>query len=252
MVNQFDWSVLIRRLRRLFDKTNSVPVTSILMFPAKWLASLLGVGLCCCGIGCGHATSSAAFKPATLTATTPAATVRVIESRRWDNGSQAERLSHVRKLAVAGPDAEGVTKTLVEALDDEDKEVKKVAAVALLSFGEKSLEPLRKKLPPEDTAPLKIPNPKKAPIEFLSLPDLIVARDPWFAGTIYAAAEELAQDQVPALRIVGVRALLVGAGSREDRVRAALELAVKDPDEKVRAAANETLKRLDDAAAPRK
>src|SRR5689334_14763916 len=50
-----------------------------------------------------------------------------------------ERLIRVRRLMAGGPDVAGAAEALVEALDsDEDLSVRKVAAVGLLSFGDKS------------------------------------------------------------------------------------------------------------------
>jgi HEAT repeat protein len=243
------------------------------VIPVKWIALITSLGLCFSATDCGEAVSTEHFQRATLPARTvrandnAAGTVRETKSRPWDSGTPIERLARVRKLAADGPDKEGATETLVEALDDDDNALKKVAAVALISFGETALGPLRKKLPPRDTAPSKAPNPHKAPVEFLGLDDLIVSWNPWFAGAIFPAAEELAQDKEPALRIEGVRALLVGAGTQEERVREALQTAAKapdekvrealqtaakDPDEKVREAAKDTLKRVDDRPLKRK
>jgi HEAT repeat protein len=197
----------------------------------KWpLFALVAIAL-----GCGSATSQR--NVADTTSSAPA---------RQDTRPVTERLTKVRQLAVAGRDAEGVAAALVEALDDEDDTVKKVAAVALLSFGEKALPALRKKMPPPDPTPSnsKIPNPQKAPDEFLGIAELIVYHDPWFAGMLLPAAEEVAQDKDPALRVVGVRALAVGADRQPERIRKVLRAAEKDPDERVRQAAGELLKRL--------
>jgi HEAT repeat protein len=151
----------------------------------------------------------------------------------------------VRRLAVAGPDTPGAADGLVEALADEDDAVKKIAAVALLSFGERALPALRKKMPPRAVTSSGSPNPRKAPEELLGVAELIVYQDPWFAGTMLPAAEEVARDKDPRLRVVGVRALAVGAATPPERVQKALRRAEKDPDERVRQAARELLKGLD-------
>jgi HEAT repeat protein len=196
------------------------------MTETRWpLLALTAVTLGCCSLGCGPATSQ-------TTASGPAHAV--------------QRLAEVRETAVAGPDAEGAIDALVKALSDEDDTVQKVAAVGLLSFGEKAVPALRKKMPPRDTAPSKIPNPQKAPYEVYGVADFIVELNPRLFLHLLPAAEEVAQDKNPALRVVGVRALATAGDPRSERIRDDLRAAEKDPDERVRKTAQELLKRLGD------
>jgi hypothetical protein len=101
-------------------------------------------------------------------------------------------------------------------------------------------------MPPRDTAPApsKVPNPQKAPYEVYGVADFVVELNPRLLFELLPAAEEVAQDKDPQLRVVGVRALATAADSRSERVRDDLRAAEKDTDERVRQAAQELLKRL--------
>jgi hypothetical protein len=151
----------------------------------------------------------------------------------------------VRQLAVAGPDAPGAPQALVEALGDGDDSVKKVAVVGVLSFGDKALALLRKKVPPRDTAPSKIPNPEPAPLDVLAPADIIVYFHPWFDGMILPACEEVAHDRDPALRLVAIRALVAPVGPNPQEMLDATRKAADGPDEQLRAMARDALKQFE-------
>ncbi len=189
--------------------------------------SLLGYGICFLG-GCGASQTTAPRAPDIGASVMPP---RRGNGSQPDGATPAERLVSVRQIASAGPDIEGGPEKLVEALIlDEDMAVRKVAAVGLLSFGDKALGPLRKRLPPRDAAPSSVPNPQPAPDELLGVIDLIVYFDPYFAGGLEAACKELMGDANPALRVVGVRAL---AATLTELDWAAIRAAAATPDEKI-------------------
>lgn len=180
-----------------------------------------------------------------------------------DKKDPRERLVAVKELAVCGPDAEGVIPTLILALDDDDPSVKGFAAVALISFGEKARQALKKRTdelweknkekmaeavkltqgagtsaPPN---PIKVPENRLAPVDFL------VDFDPWFAGTLEPMSRLALKDEEPDIRAIGARALgflEVDRTSPNSEVVEALKASRDDPHEKVRSAAEQALKLL--------
>jgi hypothetical protein len=140
----------------------------------------------------------------------PAQTTRQAPATQKAEESPAERLARVRRLAIAGPEAKGAPEELAEALDtDDDLEVRKVAFIGLLSFGEKTVRSLPKpgwKISDPDV-PTKAPNPKKAPEEMITWIDKLVGRDPYFAGALFVTCVECTHDDDPAIRLVSVRAI---------------------------------------------
>ncbi len=201
------------------------------MARATWSAVVCGLGTALLGSGCGQ-TQTTQFASDTQTTQ---ATAR--------DGTPAKRLARVRQLAVAGPDAEGAPEALVEALQpDEDLSVRKVAAVGLLSFGDKAIEPLRKKRnqPPLPDVPSKAPNPKKAPEDLLDWTDLIVYHDPYFADGLFPACLELTHDADPAIRVVSVRAIATKMGRYSSQLET-IRAAAKNPGDDLHTGAKEFL-----------
>jgi hypothetical protein len=163
------------------------------------------------------------------------------------------RCSAVKALALSGPQSPGVLSALTQALDDPSGEVKSLAAIALVSFGEEARRALAERIRSRDKSgdpQPGNPNPRPDPALVLGPVEMLVYLDPWFAGVLLPKAVQVVKTdegdfKLVAVKAVGVLGLEAPPGSPEAKlVREALEKAAGDRRQSVRESAAEFLKVL--------
>jgi len=163
------------------------------------------------------------------------------------------RCAAVKALAISGPQVSGVLSALTQALDDPSDEVKSLAAIALISFGEAArpalAERIRSRHKSGDPQPDN-PNPRPDPALGLGPVEMLVNLDPWFAGVLLPRAVQVVKTEEGDFKLVAVRAVgVLGLEAPPDSpkaklVREVLEEAARDQRQSVRETAAEFLKVL--------